>query len=509
MVNLFGQIHEDAFLLFSRANRHLYAQLVTGLFERFFGDTVTFPNRLEVVGHIYDLLRDCPELWADEGEDLSGVADIRTTGRRIRRARSEDGRQDLLLNRAYRAYGRLLDTGWLEEASYGLKITVDMPPAAMLLAERLSAIQGGLATSFRGVVITIRNALASVHQDGRSNAVGLNKAAEMAVRFSRELRAVLSSLRAIERDILASESLNERLATFVQDFIGKLVLKDFESIYKTNHPYRFKQEILGYVDAISDAGHTRDAIVDGYVEGEVSPTREQAGLRLDQDLFTIRNVFDTVDQTYERINVYRVRLEGRLRNVLKYAELGDHRHSQRITGLTARLDRVVAELDEVGMAGWLDKRLPTGFILPEVAPWASHLLFQPRTAKPPVEASAVRKQQFDPIHAAFRRLLRDYNDLFVVEPARVLRFLDCRIPPGHTGEARWLSIEGVEDFLAFEQLRRFRHAPPRDFAERYEILPCPDGHWREDEWIRCRNFRVRAKTLGAATGQAPLALEIP
>jgi hypothetical protein len=508
-VSLFGQFHEDAFLLFSRANRHLYAQLVTGLFERFFSDTVTFPNRLEVVGYIYDQLRNRPELWSDDGEDLSGVADVRTTGRRIRRSRSEDGRQDLLLDRAYRAYGRLLDTGWLEEESYGLKITVDMPPAAMLLAERLSAIQRGLATSFRGVVVTIRNALASAHLDGRSNAVGLNKAAEMAVRFSRELRAVLSSLRSIERDILASESLNERLATFVQDFIGKLVLKDFESIYKINHPYRFKQEILGYVDAISDEGHTRDQIVDGYVEGEVSPTRGEAGLQLDQDLFTIRNVFDNVDQTYERINVYRVRLEGRLRNVLKYAELGDHRHSQRITGLTARLDRILTELDEVGITGWLDDRQPIGFVLPEVTPWASYLLAQPRTSKPPVEAAAVRRQQFDPVHAAFRRLLRDYNDLFVVEPARVLRFLDRRVPPGHTSEARWLSIKGVEDFLAFEQLRRFRHAPPPEFAQHYEVLSCPEGNWREDEWIRCRNFLIRSKATGTATGQAEYVLEMP
>ncbi len=509
-MNLFGQLHEDAFLLFSRANRHLYAQLVTGLFEHFFSDTVTFPNRLEVVGYIYDLLRNQPELWTDDGEDLSGVADVRTTGRRIRRSRSEDGRQDLLLDHAYRAYGRLLDTGWLEEESYGLKITVDMPPAAMLLAERLSAIRKGLATSFRGVVVTIRNALASVvNSDGRSNAVGLNKAAEMAVRFSRELRAVLSSLRSIERDILASESLNERLSTFVQDFIGKLVLKDFESIYKTNHPYRFKQEILGYVDAISDEGHTRDQIVDGYVEGEVSSTRGEAGLQLDQDLFTIRNVFDNVDQTYERINVYRVRLEGRLRNVLKYAELGDHRHSQRITGLTARLDQILTGLDEVGMMGWLDDRQPMGFVLPEVIPWASHLLAQPRIPKPPVEAAAVRRPQFDPVHAAFRRLLRDYNDLFVVETARVLRFLDRRVPPGHTGEARWLSIECVEDFLAFEQLRRFRHAPPPEFAQHYEVLSCPEDYWREDEWIHCRNFLVRSKAAGPATDRTKHMLEIP
>ncbi|TAN56493.1 MAG: hypothetical protein EPN26_03810 [Rhodospirillales bacterium] len=63
-------------------------------------------------------------------------------------------------------------------------------------------------------------------------------------------------------------------------------------------------------------------------------------------------------------------------------------------------------------------------------------------------------------------------DIFVVDTDRVLRFLEQRVLPEATTEARHLPIDGVEDFLAFEQLRRFRHASSEfrihfDFGEKW------------------------------------------
>lgn len=502
-MSLFGDLHDDIFLLFSRGNRRLYARLVVDLFERFFSDTVTFPGRLEVVGAIYDVLKANPDLWKED-EDFSGVADIRTRGRRIRRGRgaAEDSRQDALLERAQGVYRQLLAKGWLEEEAYGIRVTVDMPPAAMLLAERLAGIEKGLATSFRGVVITIRNALASVRIEAKVNAVGLNKAAELAVRFSRELRAVLSHLRSIERDILGAENLNQRLATFFDDFIGRLVLKDFESIYKTNHPYRFKRQILDDAEDVGSVGYIRDAVVDGYVEGELAPDAVAAGYRLDQDLSTIRTVFDNIDQTFERINTFRIRLEARLRNTVNYAELGDHRHSQRLSSLVVRLDRALAEVSSAEPE-WARRARPEGLLVPLITPWAPHLLAEPRTPRDPVPVDTIRRQQHDPVLAEWRRLLRHYNDMFIVDTRRVLRFLEGRVLPGACGEARFLHLETVEDFLAFEQLRRYRHAPPPLFSQHFELLPCPEARWRDDEWLKCENFIVRRKTDHVSLAEEP------
>jgi hypothetical protein len=54
----------------------------------------------------------------------------------------------------------------------------------------------------------------------------------------------------------------------------------------------------------------RDQVLQGYVEGEAAGNRTEAGMLLDADLSTIRSVFDNIDQTYERINGFRVRLRA-------------------------------------------------------------------------------------------------------------------------------------------------------------------------------------------------------
>jgi hypothetical protein len=502
---LFGQLDDNFFLIFSRGNRHFYAHVIMDLFDRFFSDAVTFPGKLDVVGAIYDALKMYPELWTDEHEDFSDVAEIRTKGRRFKRSVSRhDDRQDVLLDRAHLIYGQLIDKGWLEEETFGIRVTVDMTPGAMLLAERLAAIAKGLATTFRGVVITIRNAMASVLQDPRTNALGLNKAAELAIRFSRELRAVLSHLRTIERDILQAEDLVKRFATFFEEFIDRLVLKDFESIYKTNHPYRFKREILEAAGQVADEGHVRDQVVEGYVEGEVASDVNAAGMILDADLSTIRVVFDNIDQTYERINGFRIRLEARLRNMIKYAEIGDQLHSQRLSRLIVRLDQAVADLTK-GDPKWLSDHQPKGLVMEAVVPWAPYLLAEPRGPRQPVSAGLLRRPEYDPVLAEWRDRLRRYNDLFIDDVRRVRRFLEARILPDGMGEARYLAIETVEDFLVFEHLRRLRRAPPAMLTEHFELGPCPDTERRDDEWIGCENFLIYRKTGHLSlTGKQPL-----
>lgn len=502
-MSLFGLLHDDAFLIFSRGQRHLYARVVVDLFRRFFSDTVTFPNRTEVVAAVYDVLRERPDLWHDgeDEEELSAAPDVRTRGRRLRRSpgAAGAGAQDEMLNRAWRVYNRLIDTGWLEEDAYGLRVTVDMPPAAMLLADRLAAIEGGLSASFRGVVSIIRGSLSSALSDLHSAepetlapgaAAGLHKAAEMAVGFSRELRMVLASLRTVERDILASDTLRARIGTFFQEFIGRLVLKDFESIYKTNHPYRYKDEILRAVDRLTDEGHLRRLMVDGYVTGEICAERDDAGSQLDADLFTLRMVFDNIDQTYDRINTFRIRLETRLDTTVKYAELGDQRHAARIGSMIGRLDAALDDATRLGVA----VSAPEGMVMGDQAAWAPHLLREPPTPRRPITEDTVRRRTADPVLAQWRALLRGYNDMFMVRPEHVLRFLEGRVLPGEQAEARHLALRTVQDFLAFEQLRRYRHVAPKIFSRHFAIERCPKNSWRDDDWLRCENFIVRRLT---------------
>jgi hypothetical protein len=509
-MSLFGLLNDDIFLIFSRSNRHLYAQVVRDLFITYYSDTVTFPNKTDIITSIYQTLRDHSELWTDEPEDFTDLPEIRAAGRKkFRRTATTDesqAKQDILLERAHHIYSRLLATGWLEEESYGLRVTVDMSPAALMLAERLHHIENGLTTTFGGVVITIRNALNAVISDPDGSAAGLNKAAETAVRFSRELRAVLSSLRTIEKNIMESRSLKAKLTTFFEDFIGQLVLKDFDSIYRTNHPYRFKGAILGGIERIADDDILRGHIADGYEAGQISGNHRTAIDQLNADLQTIENVFTHIDLTYERINAFRIRLEARLRNTVKYAEQGDQRFSHRLTALVARLDDIAARHSDendahLATASKVQKatdettahlRAPAP-MPPSMVLYASHLMAKSRKPKPPVVAEAIRKPEKDPAVDAYRVWMRRYNAMFQVDARMVTHYVNRHMDNKAEITGSQLPIETVDDFLAFEQLRRYRHMAIPAFRAQYEFETLP-GQYRHDRWLTCTDFIIRRKS---------------
>jgi hypothetical protein len=90
----------------------------------------------------------------------------------------------------------------------------------------------------------------------------------------------------------------------------------------------------------------------------------------------------------------------------------------------------------------------------------------------------------------------------------VRRFLERQVPSG-SKEARFMQIETVDDFLAFETARRFamcREVPP-EIARSFELEYAPDMPPHDSEWLRCPNFIVRRTSArerrkGSAQGSA-------
>ena len=57
---LFRYLHDDAFLVFSRAHKHLYEACLVDLHDRFFTGAPSFPAPQQVVHAIYDVMRANP-----------------------------------------------------------------------------------------------------------------------------------------------------------------------------------------------------------------------------------------------------------------------------------------------------------------------------------------------------------------------------------------------------------------------------------------------------------------
>jgi len=93
----------------------------------------------------------------------------------------------------------------------------------------------------------------------------------------------------------------------------------------------------------------------------------------------------------------------------------------------------------------------------------------------------------------------DYISRIAPGPSQVRSFLEKHVPLGGTREARFIMIETVDDFLAFDAARRFALAPevPAEIARHFEFEFTPDSPPHDSEWLRCANFIVRRQTTSA------------
>jgi Family of unknown function (DUF5716) len=101
-------------------------------------------------------MRARPDLWG-EGDDFGEALPemISTARRRMRRA-------DKALSVARQIYPPLVATAWLEEEEYGLRVTLDMPMASLLVLERFASLNRGVSERFGGRVVQIRLGLEGV-----------------------------------------------------------------------------------------------------------------------------------------------------------------------------------------------------------------------------------------------------------------------------------------------------------------------------------------------------------
>jgi hypothetical protein len=490
---LFGQLNPDIFALFAGSNRFLYERVLIGLYEGFYRSDLHFPSQGEVLRRIYDDLGSNADLWREDEAPVVLDQLAARPGRRVRRRNRDmadaQATSEAMI-RARHIYNRLKATGWIEESSYGLKITVDMPAGAMRLAEFLCSLREGLSEQLGGLVIQVKNELEALQRNARENAPGLHKAARDAATFGRYLRSVLSALREIDKQILNSDSVGRRLRHYFEDFVERVLLQDYAAISTTSHPYRFRHRIFAALDAIEDSVADIGAIAEAYREARLAKDPASARDLVYDDLHKVRRVFDQIEEAFDRIQQHRARLETRLRNTVRYAGRRGGTFLQRSEPLLLKLDRLlVAGKPKADLSGLLE---------PRRTPWSPFLLARPRIFRSVISGGILVLPPPDPMRELRKRLEREYLDRLAVTPERVSRFLERRVPPSGTSEANSFWIDTVDDFLAFETLRLSiltaepdgsGNAVADHLAGRFRFDPA-DGFGVDNAWLSCAGFTV-------------------
>lgn len=504
---LFKYLHDDAFLIFSRKHRYLYEESLLEVYDRCFSTGSTFPTRQELVHAIYDVVGRRPDLLLDADDLIEGLPEVVSKGRRRLKFAGTGGETgDRVLKAAQQVYLGLVRTGWLEEEEYGLKITVDMPMGALLVVQRLSSLKSDVSQRFGGLVVHIKTSLDMVENvsiknsdKARSSAVyALREARVQADQFVKTLRAILSDLRRIRKALVESENLRQKMDTYFEEFIGELILKDFQAILTFNHPYRFRDQIVTTARRISYAPDLLAIVAEGYIEIGITSDIQQARDEAVSDLLSIERTFDTVGEMFDRIAQFRRALEMRLKNTVKYAEQGERGLSSRARALVARMETLLtAEPDR-----YVEPTVPC-----EVArifvPWSQKQLAQQRQARLPIEAKPLAKRPYDPVYELRKRMRTDYLDRISPSAERVSQFLARISSPYHTIEARFVELRNIDDFLAFDAARRYAltRDVPSPVSDEFELEHLPESEPHDCEWLRCSNFSIRR--LGESSRRGP------
>lgn len=493
-MRLFGQLDPDVFTVFSGGNRLLYERAILAIYGQLFRSDLLFPTQAEVVGIIYDCLTKEPELWAESEAPVDLDRLVIRSGRRVRRRRTEGANEEATgtaINHSRHIYNRLLQTGWLDEARYGLRVTVEMPAGAMRLAEFLCSLKEGIAEQLGGLVVEVRNAIGAVRERPGENALGLNKAARDAAAFGRYLRSVLSALREIDRQILSTDTLAERLRHYFEDFVERVLLRDYAAIATTAHPYRHRRAILSALEALEESEPDLAAIAEAYLEARLVSDGLAGRDLVQEDLFRIRRVFERIEEAFNAIQDHRARLETKLRNVVRYAG--------RRTSFLKRSEGIIQGLDLMIEAGSGAAALANGLVEPRVPIIAPELLARPRGSRQIVSVADLVLPPPDPLHAFRRRLEREYLDRLTVSPAQVSRFLETRVSAFGERAAASMWIDTLEDFLAFEAVRMlvagglepgYSTRLTKRLRGRFEFV-ADSQQAVENEWVTCRGFVVR------------------
>jgi Wadjet protein JetA len=493
---LFRYLHDDAFLAFSRDHKHLYALCLLDLYERFFTGAPAFPTPQEVTHAIYDVMRANPLLWNETDDFGDPLPEMISAGRRRmkRAAAIKTETADRALSIARQLYGRLVVWGWLEEEEYGLRVTVDMSMGPLLVIQRLASLNKDVSQRFGGLIVTIRLNLEAIEKlnpqvldrKQREVALALREARNQADQFTRSLRAILSDLKRIRRAVMESKSVGDRLEAFFEEFVEQLLLKDFESILTVNHPYRFRDAIVDLARRIAHTPATMQVLSEEYVAASMSASLREAVFDVEADLLAIESTFDQIGEMFERIETFRRQLEARVRNTIKYAERGAH-------GLVGRAGDLVRRLDGLMAGGRLPNATIEWSLEPLRSPWSEFHHAPSREPRKPVATQPLGERPSDPLYEIRKQLRLQYIARIAPGADKICQFLERQVPVAGTREARFIVLETVDDFLAFDAARRIALTKevPAEIARYFDLEFAPDLPPHDSEWLRCANFIVK------------------
>lgn len=391
------------------------------VFEQFFDDFNSAPNRAQVLQVIEQVLDDPAYKALPDEEQTDRLTEA-----------SE-----------YAVYTRLREDGWIMEVANRKGTAVYMPREAHALLSALITLKEELKVDISAEASLIDSGIIAAYQDPAGKVMNIGSARRQAVQLRRSIDGVLTSLHRIEEDLMRSESLADLLAKFMERFVEKLLLENYRALKASAYnPMRFQRSILTNTERFmnDDAEIARAAVA--LADQKLAHDVDSARVQILQDLARIRDVFANLGEKLDVIDRFSHKLERRIATTVRYQETARNIREERLR-----------DAIRLAVTRW---NAGHGVCVTPLAdipvPYATPTLALPKKAREPVEPTTRQLKEVDLADVERERLMDAYAASMDVTPYMIAE----RLRMIATGDS-------------FYDLDQFEPETARDVAMLYEL----------------------------------------
>ncbi|MGB1238522.1 MAG: Wadjet anti-phage system protein JetA family protein [Pseudomonadales bacterium] len=466
---LFNKLPEDLFVPLSGKNRHIYQAVLLNLADLFFDEDLIEPFIAK------DLVR-------------STIEDtVVRIGLRKWEREEDDTDEDYQPPRstaeyASRIFRRLVSTGWLEEEQQIYKSYVLMSPANSYLLRSLVSIAKLNKRSYGGAVLNVLSSLEAAINDPQGRGITLQEAAQTASEFSAHLTDMLLGLRELKISLAASDSPQDIVRRFFDDFVEQILVSDYKTLKTKNNPFRFRRQILSLLRDLQFDPLKLEQLITHYQQQFESEYLDAEAM-VHTHINRIIRIFESVDKRLDSIDDFRYKLEKRVADTVRYMD-------KTSPGMAARLSRFISLVSQdpsLLQQHPITQIEEVGFLNPASvrSPMRRRIQTEPRV---------IHQQIIDPKVLELRELFKAYKERREVNIKRIDNYLDKHLAKGEARKASEFKIDTIEEYICFSYVRHLASLGKKGkaTADSYNI-EFSENYIEVAEMVECRDFVIHRK----------------
>ncbi len=399
---------------------------------------------------------------------------------------SEEGEAEEVVDHvsmAAQIYAYLRSCGWVTEMDdVGYRRIVYMPQDSSRLLQAINSVSEKRRFDMGSTLQGVYGLLQSVENDPVESGTLVGFAASNARALHDELKAVAASAREVTHKMRDQKIGANLFQTFFDEFLTEC-LGSFNHIKIHSHPNRYRSETLSIVVRLLRDSEKLEQIARRSAKEKNHTDYDAQLVVVRRDLEDIFRAFDEIPQLMELIDRYRSITTRRTREAMQYSFDAVPEIGRKISGAI----KVLSDQCDDNVL------LPVPAVHEEYV--SANRLSKPRARRQEPEPTRRLKKTPNNWDVAFSMVYDEYLERRAEQPDRLEAFIERELSDKAFVTTCDMTINGLDDFLAFIQLMELLHnavpanSPFSALSKQYKVTPVP-GVITDNEFISAPAIRV-------------------